>query len=276
ILLYSFADRRTHEFFHERDYPEVSVLKKVHTALPAESLEELCGRAAIGCLERGVVEKALQKLQIHGAVTLGSGGELMRGTCVEWQKTYTVQRAHKLNQLNKTIQFAGSSGCRMIQLIRHFGDQADCGVSCGICDACAPERAVLKTSRIMTDKDAVAIEQIRGALRGSDDMATGRLFQAAFGEKNSQVKRNEFEELLKDLERAKLIRLTRDSFEKDGRVIDYVRASLTSAGAKHSGATREVRLTKTTAFPKTILRKAKRKKGARAKTRKKRGFALRY
>ncbi len=278
ILLYSHADKRTHEFFHERDYPEVAVMKKVQAALPAESLDELRAKGAVRALEQGVLEKALQKLQSHGAFVQGPGGELLAGPNANWQKTYAAQRAHKIAQLNKTIQFAGSSGCRMIQLIRHFGDQADSGVACGICDACAPDRAVLKSSRIMTDKDAAAIDQIMDALGESDDMATGRLFQTAFGEKNSKVKRNEFEELLKDLQRAKLICLKRDSFEKDGRVIDFVRASLTASGAR-SGAKREVRVTQAAAFPKspkTILRKAKTKKARRGPKKKKRSFELRF
>ena len=33
ILLYSWVDRRTHEFFHERDYPPASVLQQLHRVL---------------------------------------------------------------------------------------------------------------------------------------------------------------------------------------------------------------------------------------------------
>ena len=35
VLLYSWADRRTHEFFHGRDYPEPALLERVAAALPA-------------------------------------------------------------------------------------------------------------------------------------------------------------------------------------------------------------------------------------------------
>ena len=36
VLLYSWADRRTHEYFLERDYPEPEVLERLFRALPAE------------------------------------------------------------------------------------------------------------------------------------------------------------------------------------------------------------------------------------------------
>ena len=37
VLLYSYGDRRTHEFFLERDYPETAVLEKLFRALPKEA-----------------------------------------------------------------------------------------------------------------------------------------------------------------------------------------------------------------------------------------------
>ncbi len=48
MLLYSFADRRTHEFFHDRDYPDPAVLQRIHRALgpqgqPAEALAPQAG-----------------------------------------------------------------------------------------------------------------------------------------------------------------------------------------------------------------------------------------
>ncbi len=36
ILMHSYADRHTHDFFHERDYPDVSVLDKIFRRLTAE------------------------------------------------------------------------------------------------------------------------------------------------------------------------------------------------------------------------------------------------
>src|SRR6202162_4921431 len=36
ILMHSYADRYTHEFFFERDYPDVAVLQSIYTKLQAE------------------------------------------------------------------------------------------------------------------------------------------------------------------------------------------------------------------------------------------------
>ncbi|HMM33108.1 MAG TPA: hypothetical protein PKA62_00015, partial [Thermoanaerobaculia bacterium] len=65
ILLHSWGDIRTHEFFLERDYPEAHVLGDVFRALketpvPTEGLAQLVP------LEADVFQKALEKLWVFG------------------------------------------------------------------------------------------------------------------------------------------------------------------------------------------------------------------
>src|SRR5947209_3313383 len=67
VLLYSFADRRNHEYFHGRDYPETHVLEEIWRALTAEpqAVDRLRRQAG---LDDEVFDKALEKLWIHGGV----------------------------------------------------------------------------------------------------------------------------------------------------------------------------------------------------------------
>src|SRR5260370_40479492 len=78
VLLHSFVDRRTHEFFHERDYPEAKTLQRLFDALGArlEPKEDVLGRVE---LDPEVFEKALEKLAIHGGAQLEASGQVARG-----------------------------------------------------------------------------------------------------------------------------------------------------------------------------------------------------
>ena len=55
-----------------------------------------------------------------------------------WRPSYVRQREHKKEQLDEVLRFAESHGCRMLHLLRHFGDEEDRTRPCGGCDACAP------------------------------------------------------------------------------------------------------------------------------------------
>ncbi|RPH53984.1 RecQ family ATP-dependent DNA helicase, partial [bacterium] len=61
ILLYSYADRRSHEYFHGRDYPEVDTLERIFRALgpQPQSGERLRDRLDI---DEEVFERAIEKL----------------------------------------------------------------------------------------------------------------------------------------------------------------------------------------------------------------------
>ena len=74
VLLYSWADRRTHEFFHERDYPEPAVLERIFERLAAGRSRRTSWRRASTWTTQ-VFEKALEKLWIHG----GANGRRRRG-----------------------------------------------------------------------------------------------------------------------------------------------------------------------------------------------------
>ena len=231
MLLYSYADRRNHEFFHGRDYPEPEVLQKIYRTLsdkpqPAGAL----GRKLQ--LDEEQLGKALEKLWIHGGALIDPEENVARGSGA-WLSPYLAQREHKLAQLEQMSRFAESHGCRMLHLVQHFGDQEDSGAPCGLCDVCAPQECNVRSFRAPSQDERTLVQQILTTLRRRDGMSTGQLFREVGGEvagAAAAVARKGFERVLGGLAAAGLLRVAGDSFEKEGRTIHFQRAVLTPEG----------------------------------------------
>jgi DNA topoisomerase-3 len=112
----------------------------------------------------------------------------------------------------------------MVALVRHFGDQEDKGQPCGTCDVCDSGACLVRTARAPKPKEREAARAAIEALRRRDGQATGRL-HAECG--SAVLERHAFEEMLGGLARAGLLRVTADTFTKDGRAIPFKRAWLT-------------------------------------------------
>jgi DNA topoisomerase-3 len=224
VLLYSWADRRTHEYFLERDYPEPEVLERLFRSLSAEPrpIAGLLKRARLGPDE---AETALDKLWIHGGAVVE--GETVRVGGAGWRISYVRQREHKKEQLDEMLRFAEAHGCRMLHLLGHFGDQEDRTRPCGRCDACAPRESVVRQWRPPTRREAERLSRVLEALRQRDRQSTGQLHRAAA---DAVPERRDFERLLGGLVRAGLVRLSPATFEKDGRTITFQRAVLAPDG----------------------------------------------
>ena len=78
ILLFSWADRYTHEFFHERNYPEPRLLQRLFDRL-GDDAEPLEGLAAAAEVEPEMAEQAIEKLWIHGGAVVDADGSARRG-----------------------------------------------------------------------------------------------------------------------------------------------------------------------------------------------------
>jgi DNA topoisomerase-3 len=225
VLLHSWNDRRTHEFFHDKGYPDPEVLSRVFQALgkeprPAEGLARRLG------LEPEVLETALEKLWIHGGalfLSVGGGQAVVRGRD-EWRAPYERQREHRREQLDRMQRFADGHTCRMSAIVRHFGDQEDSGQPCGRCDVCDPAACVVRSERAPAPAERQAAKALVESLRLRDGQATGRLHAECAG---ARLERRAFEEVLGGLVRAGLVRVTAETFEKEGRTISFQRAWLT-------------------------------------------------
>ncbi|HXO29476.1 MAG TPA: RecQ family ATP-dependent DNA helicase, partial [Thermoanaerobaculia bacterium] len=226
ILLYSFADRRTHEFFHGRDYPEVHVLEEIWRSLTAEpqAIDRL--RRRVG-LDEEVFDKAFEKLWIHRGARVDGEDQAVRGEA-GWVAPYVAQREHKLAQLAQMARLPESHSCRMLHLVRHFGDQEDDGRACGSCDICAPEACLVRHFRRPTAVEEEVLRHLLETLRGRGGQSAGQLFRECAA--GPALQRKQFELLLEGLSRAGLVRVQEDSFAKDGKTIRFLRVGLTGEG----------------------------------------------
>jgi DNA topoisomerase-3 len=238
VLMHSYIDLKTHEFFHEKDYPEPSLLEGLYAQLTEKDVdrETLAGATRMA---PETFAKALEKLLVHGGAVETGERTLVRGRG-DWKNAYLAQRGHRIAQLDIMARFARSHGCRMVRVVRHFGDQEDSGAPCGICDECAPDRSITLCFREPTAFEREAMARILGTLARLGDQPAGRLHRDAFP--HAALDRRSFEEILGGLARAGLIALEETSFEKDGKPIVYQRVSLTSAGRVAGAGTGAVAL----------------------------------
>ena len=227
VLLHAFVDRRTHEFFHRRDYPDPTVLERLYQA----TSNELEPKASLQARVRGdpeVFDKALEQLWIHGGVEMTPDEDVRRGRA-GWAVQYIAQRERKQLHLEQMGRYAEAHGCRMRHLVAHFGDVQDSGAACGLCDVCAPETCAVVRFEEPSALESHALGRILEALHARDGQATGRLHRELFGE---ALHRRDFERLVGGLVRSGLVRLDSDSFDKDGQVILFQRLSLTDTGRR--------------------------------------------
>jgi DNA topoisomerase-3 len=179
-------------------------------------------------MDPDLVEKALEKLWIHGGAAIDAEDRVTLGAR-DWEKPYQEQRLHKREQLDQVSRFADGRACHMLQLVRHFGDQADSGEACGHCASCSPEATVALAERSVTPEERGAMDRILDALRERDGQSKGRLHRMLFGD---DLDRRSFELMLGGLIRAHLVSELEDCFESEGKTIHFRRLQLTEAGRR--------------------------------------------
>ena len=226
VLMYSWSDRKTHEFFHERDYPLIAELEEIYKQLrdepePRRNIERRLKMDPI------VFEKAIEKLWIQGGALIDPEENIQCGRD-GWKPGYQRQSDHKLAQLDHIVHFAEANECRMLELVRHFGDQEDSQKPCGICDICAPDSCVVQRYRSPSGEEKTAIDDMVKTLKARDGLSVGRLHEQALSA--ALLERKVFEKLLAGAARAGLVKTVVDAFEKEGRRIEYRRVFLTDEG----------------------------------------------
>ncbi len=256
VLMHSYSDRFTHDYFFERDYPDPSVLTRIFDCLTAEPQpkEAVQNRTR---LPEEAFGAAMEKLWIHGGAVVDYAENLSRGAG-NWLPSYEAQREHKMAQFEKMLSYCEGATCRMVALVRYFGDTADSRRRCGVCDFCNSGAAVGQAFRPPDPVDRENIQKILDGLKRGDGVATGRLHTQLF--ENSPLDRRGFEDLLIAMARGGLIEVMDTSFEKDGKTIEFRKAYLTRFG-REDGAVEAV------AIPADVIaeeKPRKRKKKARA------------
>jgi ATP-dependent DNA helicase RecQ len=226
VLLHSFADRKMHDFFLERDYPAPTELSRVAAVLTDNyTMPDLLRQRLKMDIE--TFDKAVEKLASQGAASINIEG-LVRSTGVtSWRTGYDAQLALRRGQIDRMVAYAEAQQCRMAALVQHFGDTADGLRPCGHCDFCAPEKATAQTFRQPTSLEDRQLRAILEALDAVPSKSTGKLHtDLALG-----IDRKQFDAYLDALTRAGLLHIAPDTFtNSEGNVINYKRASLTHEG----------------------------------------------
>ncbi|WP_433972615.1 RecQ family ATP-dependent DNA helicase [Tunturiibacter lichenicola] len=241
VLLHSFADRKMHDFFLERDYPAITELTRVAAVLNDDYQMPDLLRQRLK-MDAETFDKAVEKLIAQGAATIDMGGNVRKAEdaprSAAWRKGYDEQINFRRSQIDRMVQFAESAQCRMAALIQHFGDTADGLRPCGHCDFCAPQSATAQTFRQPTTEEE---RQLRAILRALDGQtrATGKLHtELSTGalRGTTAAERKVFDTLLGALTRAGLITLNQDQWTNpEGNLITFKKASLTHEGRTLTG-----------------------------------------
>jgi superfamily II DNA helicase RecQ len=222
--MHSYADRHTHDYFHERDYPDIKVLDQIFAALGPnpEAKDDLRRRLKI---ESELFDKALEKLWIHGGAGVDFAENVTRGKD-GWREPYQGQISQRLIQLQSMLRFTDESRCRMSALVTHFGDYAGAKQACGLCDFCAPEECVAQIFRAATAAEQRVVRDVLASLRKMDGRSTGKLH----AELANGLDRDTFEQLLGAVARAGMLEIRESTFTAEGRDIVFRKATLTHEG----------------------------------------------
>ena len=234
ILMHSYADIRTQDFFIERNYPAVKLLDALFAMLGPEPQEkEALSRRLRE--DSDTFDRVLEKLWIHGGAMVDYADNVTRGHD-QWRESYIAQAEQKQKQLDLMLRYTNGGQCRMAALVRHFGDFADSQTACGICDFCAPGECLGQPFRPARENERAAAHRIVAALGAGGAKSTGKLHTEIYP--SGELSRDEFEEVLGAMARAGMLRLTEAVFETDGRTIPYRKASLLpgAADADQAGA----------------------------------------
>ena len=226
VLLHSFADRKMHDFFLERDYPPPTELSRVAAILTDNFQMPDILRQRLK-MDTETFDRAVEKLASQGAVSINIEGNVRGTGSTSWRRGYDEQVNFRRSQIDRMMQFTESQQCRMAALIQHFGDTADGLRPCGHCDFCAPNESTAQTFRQPTQQEDRHLRTILRALDGASAKATGKFHtDLALG-----IDRKQFDAYLDALTRAGLIALITDTFTNpEGNVINFKRASLTHEG----------------------------------------------
>ena len=226
ILMHSYGDRHTHDFFFSRDYPDVALLDRLFDRLQTEPQPKEAFRKALA-MEADLFDKALEKLWIHKGAVLDFAENVSQGDGL-WRSSYVLQGDQKRAQIDQMIRFAESNQCRMMSLVRHFGDTSDNAMACGACDFCAPAKCIAQRFRTATEGERTALYRVLRGMRSVFTKSTGKLYAELYP--GNEISRDNFEEVLGAMARAELLTFADAVFEKQGKQIPYRTVRLTPAG----------------------------------------------
>ena len=183
ILMHSFVDRKTHEFFHERDYPEPA-RARAHRRGPhrAARADPEDGGAARGHGRPTSSSKALEKLWIHGGAVVDPDGSVRRGerrlaAVLRGPAAPQARRARAGDPLHERPRAAACSTSSATSATRRTRASPAASAT-----SARPTACIARRFREPSRGEQAAIERILEALRRGRRQATGRLYREHFAE----------------------------------------------------------------------------------------------
>ena len=244
ILMHSYADIRTHEFFLKRDYPPIDTVQKVYRALSTEARpldeirDDLIRNPKNTELDEETFAKAIEKLFIHGGAQIDYNNNAVKGDN-RWSSPYTKQSDYRRNQLELVQKYVDGHQCRMAALVLHFGDLKDGQSRCGLCDFCSPGDSSAQQYRDPSRGELATLRAILDSLRATAGKSLGRLLKDLPG----NLTRKELDIYLSALAKANLISVEDAEWTKDGETILFRKATLTAEGEElENGADLQLQL----------------------------------
>ena len=262
VLMHSYADRHTHDFFFERDYPSPGLVSTLFAPLSPQPIAKDDLRQLLQ-MDPDLFDKALEKLWIHGGALIDYAENITLGAD-SWQDSYIAYSEQKRTQIDRMMRYAETDQCRMTTLVRHFGDFTSGEAPCGICDFCAPAQSEAQRFRPASGPELDAARRVLASLHSGERKSTGKLHTELCP--SGAVSRDDFEEVLGALARAGLARLDDAVFEKDGRRIPYRTIHLTPEGRNAEPEAPLELVIKETAAAAPAARKRRKKAAAAPKT----------
>ena len=81
ILMHSYGDRHTHDFFFSRDYPDIALMDRVFASLRAEPQPKERLRKTLA-IEEELFDKIIEKLWIHKGAVLDFAENVSQGEAI--------------------------------------------------------------------------------------------------------------------------------------------------------------------------------------------------
>jgi ATP-dependent DNA helicase RecQ len=144
-LLYSPEDRKLHNFFQSRRYPDAEDLVNAHHALKriAQDSPTVDDVQAICPLPKSRLKLALSLLRSKGVVKEDLAGhlhlirtDLTRDDLARLVRDYEELDARDRLKLQRLIDYVETRGCRWRYLLDYFRDEDAETPACGHCDRC--------------------------------------------------------------------------------------------------------------------------------------------
>lgn len=226
FLFHNHLDLKIKEFLFEKNFPPYNELQILIESIPRKGLT-IQNLASQRGLEESKLFEVLKKIWLLGGVYFNEQN-LMFTSNNNWGIGYQNLVNYKKRQFQEVQSFLNTKSCRMLYLVSYFADTKDKGGPCGLCDICRNLSGKKFDSNSPFHNFGI---EILKSLSKREIIATGKLFNQLFSTNN--LKKQEFNDLLIQMENSYFILLEETSFHKGEHLIKYLTAQISDQGLQY-------------------------------------------